>query len=104
MSGADCIHVYASNTKIKQVSVKLTLERYAGIRYKRIPMRDEVNNSKQVVISTRTDADTQKQIDNEARLREHTRSQALEHIIKLGLPRYLKRFPKKLERIDSAAA
>lgn len=66
-------------------------------------MSEDTNTKETVIISTRTDVDLQREIDHEAKLRDHTRSQALEQIIKLGLPRYLKRFPKKFERVDSAA-
>lgn len=68
-------------------------------------MSEEIVKSKgTVVISTRTEQEIQRQIEDESRLRGHTRSQALEQIIKLGLPRYLKRFPKKYERISDATA
>lgn len=66
-------------------------------------MSEDTNSKETVIISTRTGLELQQEIDREAKLRDHTRSQALEQIIKLGLPRYLKRFPKKFERLDSAA-
>jgi hypothetical protein len=66
-------------------------------------MSEDTNTKETVIISTRTNLQLQEEIDHEAKLRDHTRSQALEQIIKLGLPRYLKRFPKKFERVDNAA-
>lgn len=66
-------------------------------------MKGEAKKETAVVISTRTELEMQKSIDEAGQLRGHTRSQALEQIIKLGLPRYLRRFPKKYERIDGAA-
>lgn len=65
-------------------------------------MSDEQKPKETTVISTRTELLIQQQIDEEGQLRGHTRSQALEQIIKLGLPRYLKRFPKKYERVTDA--
>lgn len=55
------------------------------------------------VISARTDARLKDQVDEEAQLRGHTTSQAVEEIIKLGLPKYLKRFPRKYEPVSDAA-
>lgn len=66
-------------------------------------MSEEQKTEETAVISTRTKLVIQKQLDDEAKLRGHTRSQALEQIIKLGLPRYLKTVPRKYERIDDAA-
>jgi hypothetical protein len=66
-------------------------------------MSDAPKAKETAVISTRTEPETRQRIDEESQLRGHTRSQALEQIIKLGLPHYLRRFPKKYERIDSAA-
>jgi hypothetical protein len=67
-------------------------------------MSEDTNTKETVIISTRADAELQQEIDREAKLRDHTRSQALEQIIRLGLPRYLKRFPKKFERVNDAVA
>lgn len=65
-------------------------------------MSEEQKPKETAVISTRTELAVQHRIDEECQLRGHTRSQALEHIIRLGLPHYLKRFPKKYERVDAA--
>jgi hypothetical protein len=67
-------------------------------------MGDDIKSKEAPVISTRTSIEVQQQIDEEGQLRGHTRSQALEQIIKLGLPRYLKKFRKKYERVENAAA
>lgn len=53
-----------------------------------------------VPMSTRTDEETREKIAEESTLRGHSLSEALEHIIKLGLPDYLKQFPKKYARLD----
>lgn len=67
-------------------------------------MSDAIKTTKETcIISTRTELEIQRQIDDEGKLRGHTRSQALEQIIKLGLPRYLRKFPKKYERVSDAA-
>jgi hypothetical protein len=66
-------------------------------------MAEETKTKETAIISTRTEIEVQRQIDEEGQLRGHTRSQALEQIIKLGFPRYLKRFPKKFEKIGNAA-
>ena len=66
-------------------------------------MSQENKTTGTAIISTRTKLAVQKQIDDEARLRGHTRSQALDHIIRLGMPRYLKTVPRKYERIEDAA-
>lgn len=66
-------------------------------------MREEQKAEETAVISTRTKLTVQRQLDEEAELRGHTRSQALEQIIKLGLPRYLKAVPRKYERVNDAA-
>lgn len=66
-------------------------------------MSEEEKPSESPIISTRATLALKRHITDEARLRGHTRSQALEQIIKLGLPRYLKTVPKKYEAIDSAA-
>lgn len=66
-------------------------------------MSEQVEPDKNPIVSTRTDLEFKAALDEAAELRGHTRSQALEHIIKLGFPKYLKRFPKKYERVDAAA-
>lgn len=66
-------------------------------------MREEQKPKENGIISTRTEPALKRQLDQEAELRGHTRSEALEYIIKLGLPRYLKTVPKKFERVDDAA-
>lgn len=66
-------------------------------------MNEEQKPKGTAIISARTEVQTRERIDEESQLRGHTRSQALEQIIKLGLPHYLRRFPKKYERIDNAA-
>lgn len=66
-------------------------------------MNEEQKTRETAVISTRTELEIQRRIDDEGKLRGHTRSQALEQIIKLGLPRYLTKFPKKYERVGEAA-
>jgi hypothetical protein len=66
-------------------------------------MSEDAEIEDTVIISTRTKAGLQRTIDHEAKLRDQTRSQALEQIIKFGLPYYLKRVPKKFQTIDDAA-
>lgn len=56
------------------------------------------------VLSTRTTPELKEQVELEAGLRGHTVSEALHQIIKLGLPKYLKRVPKKYQHADSEAA
>jgi len=66
-------------------------------------MSEETKTETAPIISTRTTMEIRQRIDEECQLRGHTRSQALEQIIKLGLPRYLKQVPRKFDRIDNAA-
>lgn len=68
-------------------------------------MNEDTKNNNEKVISARlSDPQLKKTVADEARLREHTTSQAVEEIIKLGLPKYLKRFPPKLQPVDTVAA
>lgn len=67
-------------------------------------MSEQIEKSKAPIISTRSTIEFMDELDNEASLRGHTRSEALGEILRLGFPRYLKKFPKKFERIDGAAA
>lgn len=61
------------------------------------------SNPERAVLSGRTDLELKEQLEREAPLRGHTVSQAVEHAIKLGLPLYLKRFPKQYEAVSRAA-
>ncbi len=69
-------------------------------------MKDEPKkDGNEKVISARlSDPALKRAVANEAELRGHTTSQAVEEIIKLGLPKYLKRFPRKFEPVNSEAA
>lgn len=62
----------------------------------------QIEQDKNPIISTRTDIQFKTALDEAAELRGHTRSQALEQIIKLGFPRYKKQFPQKFERVEAA--
>lgn len=53
-----------------------------------------------VTICGRTEEETKEKIQQEAPLRGHTPSEAVDHILKLGMPLYLKQFPKVFRRID----
>jgi hypothetical protein len=66
-------------------------------------MAEQNEQEKNPIISTRTDLEFKAALDEAAELRGHTRSQALEEIMKLGFPRYMKKFPQKYERVDTAA-
>lgn len=66
-------------------------------------MSEQIEQEKNPIISTRTDIEFKTALDEAAELRGHTRSEALEKIMKLGFPRYVKKFPQKYERVDSAA-
>jgi hypothetical protein len=102
---AHCIHVYVlckgAQLALGQIDTCVGIRVYAISVY---VMSEDTNTKETVIISTRADAELQQEIDREAKLRDHTRSQALEQIIRLGLPRYLKRFPKKFERVNDAVA
>lgn len=50
-------------------------------------------------ITGRTDEEIKKAIEDEAPLRGHTASVAIDHILKIGLPIYLKEFPRTLKPI-----
>ncbi len=41
-------------------------------------------------------------LDEAAKLRGHTVSEAAERMLRLGMPIYLKRVPKKFERVEAA--
>lgn len=62
-------------------------------------MSEQIEQKENPIISTRTDLEFKAALDEAAELRGHTRSQALEEILKLGFPRYQKKFPKKFERV-----
>lgn len=64
-------------------------------------MSEQIDTKENPIISTRTDMEFKTALDEAAELRGHTRSQALEQIIKLGFPRYKKQFPQKYERVDA---
>lgn len=66
-------------------------------------MSEQIEQDKNPIVSTRTDLEFKAALDEAAELRGHTRSQALEKIIKLGFPKYLKQFPQKFKHVDSAA-
>lgn len=50
-------------------------------------------------ITGRTDAEIKKRIEDEAPLRGHSASVAIDHILKIGLPIYLKEFPRTLKPV-----
>jgi hypothetical protein len=66
-------------------------------------MSTETNDNGKQVVSTRVTAEVRDLVDRECKLRDHTRSEALEQIINLGLPRYLKTVPVKWQEVNSAA-
>lgn len=66
-------------------------------------MSEQIEQKENPVISTRTDIEFKSALDEAAELRGHTRSEALEKILKLGFPRYVKKFPQKYERIAGVA-
>lgn len=55
-----------------------------------------------VTICGRTDEEMKEKISRECVLREHTLSEAVDHILNLGLPLYLKEHPVSLKRIKKA--
>jgi predicted peroxiredoxin len=55
-----------------------------------------------VTICGRTDEDVKDEIGKECLLREHTLSEAIDHILKLGLPLYLEHFPAVLKRVKKS--
>jgi hypothetical protein len=66
-------------------------------------MQEQSKIKETAVISTRTNPELKTTVDTEARLRGHTTSEAVEKMIKLGLPKYLKRFPRKFEPVSTNA-
>lgn len=66
-------------------------------------MSEQIEQKENPIISTRTDTGFKNALDEAAELRGHTRSEALEKIMKLGFPRYLKKFPQKFERVENTA-
>lgn len=61
------------------------------------------NGSERTVISARADVELKEIFEREGPIRGHSASQAIELALKLGLPRYLKKYPKQFERIGKAA-
>jgi hypothetical protein len=55
-------------------------------------------------ITGRTDAEIKKQIEDEAPLRGHSASVAIDHILKIGLPIYLEQFPRTMRPIGKRNA
>lgn len=53
-----------------------------------------------VTISARTDEETKEKLSEESTLRGHSLSEAVDHIIKIGMPKYLKQFPRKYAKLD----
>lgn len=64
-------------------------------------MSDEQKSKNTVVISIRADEEFKNQIAQESELRGQTVSEAAERMLRLGLPLYLKRVPKKFERVET---
>jgi hypothetical protein len=66
-------------------------------------MSEQVKQDENPIISTRSTLEFKTSLDEAAELRGHTRSQALDEILKLGFPRYIKKFPQKFERVETSA-
>jgi hypothetical protein len=66
-------------------------------------MQEQSKIKETAVISTRTNPELKKTVDEEAQLRGHSTSEAVEKMIQLGLPKYKKQFPRVFERIDNVA-
>jgi hypothetical protein len=66
-------------------------------------MSEQIKQEDNPIISTRSTLEFKTRLDEAAELRGHTRSQALDEILKLGFPRYIKKFPKKYERVEMPA-
>lgn len=66
-------------------------------------MAEQTKIKETKVISTRTNPELKRTVDEEAQLRGHTTSEAVEKMIQLGLPKYKKLFPQVFQRVDNAA-
>lgn len=65
-------------------------------------MGKEKDKVETTVISIRADKRLRDAVAEEAALRNHSVSEAAGQMLKLGMPLYLKRVPKKFERVESA--
>lgn len=52
-------------------------------------------------LSARVEEQIKEVLSQEGPLRGHTLSEAVDNALKLGTPLYLKRFPKKFERVNA---
>lgn len=109
-------------TRLKSHNLKLEFARFANVHVAwalgkeyydlegelihrfRPQLNERLRLQNMAAISTRSERQLFKRIKDESWPRGHTRSHALEQIIKLGLPRYLKRFPKRYEPTGDVAA
>lgn len=63
---------------------------------------DEMKTLEKGIISARVDAAFKDAIKDDGELRGHTISEAVEIILKLGKPLYIKKYPQKYERVAQA--
>ena len=68
---------------------------------KKIEKNSQKRKSTKTGLSARVEKDIKTTLEREGPLRRHTLSEAVDHVLQLGMPLYLKQFPRVFKQAGS---